>query len=165
MERHLRTVHKIEGPVNVKPDGFDEKMAKKAKKLFWRQRKALMPPELDDGNSDENSEEKFAQNGLLDLSSSKNDQNIDTLPLPLSFGSYESSVTSTDPNGKPILGELNFIPMRNSENEKDQIEENYIGTSNYAIDVTNMNTEEPTDTQEVRKFKKVQEKINFMKKI
>ena len=70
----MRTVHKIEGPVNIKPEGFDEKMAKKAKKLFWRHRKALMPPELaaaDDSDDENNSEEKFAQNGLLDLSSSK----------------------------------------------------------------------------------------------
>ena len=170
-ERHMSLVHKIEVPVNnKKPNcdrcgirfssrqafmkhnnrlhggddgGFDEKMAKEAKKLleakqllFLQQTKDLMPPP-----GDKNSDKKNALNGLLDLSSSKN-QKIDTpLPLPLSFGSYESSVKSTDPNGRPILGDLNFIPMRNSEAENaDQIEENYIGTSDYAIDVTNMNT-------------------------
>ena len=52
MERHMRTVHKIENPVNIKPEGFDEKMAKKAKKLFWRQKKSLMPPELADDAGD-----------------------------------------------------------------------------------------------------------------
>ena len=102
MERHLRTVHKIEGPVNVKPDGFDEKMAKKAKKLFWRQRKALMPPELDDGNSDENSEEKFAQNGLLDLSSSTAGQKIKKSPGKKLMKSNKSKKNS-------FLAVLNFF--------------------------------------------------------
>ena len=148
MERHMRTVHKIENPVNIKPEGFDEKMAKKAKKLFWKRKKSEMPPELANDDDENNSEEKFAQNGLLDLSASKNnDTTLPSLPLPLSFGSYESSVKSTDPNGKPIIGELNYIPMRNSENEKDQIEENYIGSAtDYAIDVTNMNTTEVEPT-------------------
>ena len=132
LEKHLRLIHKMEGPVNIKPEGFDEKMAKHAKK-FWRQWKSFKtsPEDEDIG---ENLEKQFALNP-----SSLEDQKV-----ALSLGSYESSVTQTNTNGKPILGELNFIPMRNSKDDNDQIKENYIGTSDYAIYVGNMNTDEST---------------------
>ena len=196
-ERHLRLVHKIEAPANIKkPDckscgiiGFSSKQAfqkhinkfhggvdesrfyekmEEEKLLLLQQKRESMltsPGDRNENSDNEKSNEKSdknknnSSNGLLDLSSSSSkDQKIDTklplplnfdtkLPLPLSFGSYETSINSTDPNGKPILGELNFIPMRNSETDEknttsDQIEENYIGTttSDYAIDVSNMNT-------------------------
>ena len=135
--------------------------------LLQQKRESMLtsPGDRNENSDNEKSNEKSdknknnSSNGLLDLSSSSSkDQKMDTklplplsldtkLPLPLSFGSYETSINSTDPNGKPILGELNFIPMRNSETDEknatsDQIEENYIGTttSDYAIDVSNMNT-------------------------
>ena len=133
MEIHLRSTHKIEGPLNIKPEGFDEKMAKKANKLYWKKRKSEMPPELQDSD-DENLEKKLVQNP----------PSLEEQKIALNFGSSKSSVTLTDTNGKANLGELNFIHMRNPEDENDIIEETCIGTGDYVIDVRNMNIEEQT---------------------
>ena len=132
MEIHLRLTHKIEGPLNIKPEGFNEKMAKRVNKLYCRLKKSEMPPEFED-DTDENLEKKFPQNSVQ----------FEEPKIALSFGSYESSVSSINTNEKQILGDLNFMPMRNPEHKDDQIDENYIETSDYATDKGNVNTDEP----------------------
>ena len=107
MEIHLRLVHKIEGPLNIKPEGYDEKMAKKVNKVFWKKRKSKMPTEPEECD-DEKLEKKSNQN----------------------LSSFEDQQTA-------MSGVQDNIPMRNSKDEDDQIEENYIG-----IHVRSMNTEE-----------------------
>ena len=126
MIKHLRLVHKVEGPVNIKPEGFNEKMAKRLNKMYRRLKKPEMPPEFED-DTIENLGKKFAQNSVQ----------FEEPKIALSF---ESSVANT--NEEQISGDLNFIPMRNSEHKNDQIDENYIETSDYVIDKGNMNTEE-----------------------
>ena len=37
LKKHLRTIHKIEGPINVKPEGFDEKISKQSRKYVEMQ--------------------------------------------------------------------------------------------------------------------------------
>ena len=87
LEKHYRLIHKIEGLINVKPEGFDEKMAQQAKK-FWQQWKPSIPPKYED--IDENSEKILSPN-LPSL--------VDTiLPETIGSGALDSSVIQTNIN-------------------------------------------------------------------
>ena len=70
--------------------------------------------------------------------------------VSLSFGNLESSVTLTDTKEKPILGELNFIPQRNSEDENYQIEENCIKINDDASDFEESSIEDKINPSEVQ---------------
>ena len=148
LKKHLKTNHRFKGSINGNPEEFEENMAKQSRKIFERKSKNDTEMLDDDfkntvnDKNDKKSEEKITQNG----------SNLPTMRTNKTSG----IPTKID---KPIIGALNFIPMRNEEEENS----NSYEIEKEIVEKNEVIMEELTEENDDQYLKKIAEMVEFEK--